>query len=205
MNAGVEGLSAAAVGQQAAIPTPNTPDTSAARRSAIQAAGDDISHAALVNQADSEQARQMTSNSSRADARRAVAQAGYKNSCGQPNAEVAKGSRKRAADTSFAEPAAKRLLRGESSNMQLTGATAAVLGGPSHGQGLAAAAVPTSGGGGSSARAAQHGSGTGAAEMKEGEAGGRRRVVKVKKGRALQLVQEEGDRGDEGVTAMDVC
>ena len=88
--------------------------------------------------------------------------------------------------------------------MQLTGATAAVLGGPSHGQGLAAAAVPTSGGGSSSARAAQHGSGAGAAEMTEGKAGGRRRVVK-RKGRALKVVKEECDMGDEGVQAMEVC
>ena len=201
----VEGIPAAAVGQQAATPTPNTPDTSAARRVGVQAAGDDISLAALVNQADSEQARQSTSTLPRTGASHAVAQAGAKDSCGQPCAEVAKGSRKRAAASSCAEPAAKRLLRGETSDMQLTGATAAVLGGPSHGQGLAAAAVPTSGGGGSSARAAQHSSAAGAAEMTEGVAGGRRRVVKVRKGRALKVVKEEGDRGDEGVQAMEVC
>ena len=159
----------------------------------------------MVNQADSEQARQSTSNLPRTGARRAVAQAGAKDGSGQPCAEVAKASRKRTADTSCAEPATKRLLRGESSDMQLTGATAAVLGGPSHGQGLAAAAVPTSGGGSSSARAAQHDSGAGAAEMAEGVAGGRRRVVKVRKGRALQLVKDECDLGDEGVQAMEVC
>ena len=42
------------------------------------------------------------------------------------------------------------------------------------------AAVPTSGG-----RAAQHGSGAGAADLLEGVAGGRRRVVEVRKGRGL--------------------
>ena len=174
----------------------------AAGRVGVQGAGDALntSHADLLvtHQACSQQARWTTSSMPESDAGRA----GFNKQAG---AEVAKANRKRAVDTSFAEPAAKRLLRGESSNMQLTGATAAVLGGPSHGQGLAAAAVPTSGGGGSSARAAQHGSGTGAAEMAEGKAGSRRRVVKVRKGRALQLVKEEGDQGDEGVQAMGMC
>ena len=65
------------------------------------------------------------------------------------------------------------------------------------------AAVPTSGGS-SDSRAAQHGSGAGAAEMTEGVPGGRGRVVK-RKGRALKLVKNEGDLDDEGVKAMDVC
>ena len=178
----------------------------AAGRVGVQGAGDAMktSHADLhgIKQTHSEQACQTTSSMPKADARRAGIN---NNNGGQPSAEVAKANRKRAADTSFAEPAAKRLLRGESSNMQLTGATAAVLGGPSHGQGLAAAAVPTSGGGSSSARAAQHGSGAGAADLPEGEAGGRRRVVKVRKGKALKVVKEECDVGDEGVQAMEVC
>ena len=194
MGTRVEGISAASMALQAA------------GRVSAQGAGDamNTSHADLLvtHQACSQQARRMTSSVPKADARRA----GFNNnSSRQPVAEVAKASRKRAADTSCAEPATKRLLRGESSNMQLTGATAAVLGDPSHGQRMAAAAVPTSGGGGSSARAAQHGSAAGAAEMAEGEAGGRRRVVKVRKGRALQLLKDECDQGDEGFQAMEVC
>ena len=177
----------------------------AAAKKARQGAEDDIklSHADMHVS----KHRQMTSTLPRTDARHAVAQPGSENSSGQPRAEVAKAGRKRAAHTSFAEPAAKRLLRGENSSMQLTGATTAALGGSSHGQDNVAAAVPTSGDGGSSARAAQHGSGTyfAAAEMTEGEAGGRRRVVKVRKGRALQLLKDECDQGDEGFQAMEVC
>ena len=201
MDARVEGLCAAAVGQQAAIQTPNTPDTSAARRNGVQAAGDDIhpSPADFGNQTSSEQACQITSRLSRTDARSAMAQAGLNTSSGQPGAEVAKASRKQAADSSCAEPAAKRLLRGDSSNMQLTGATAAASSNDSHGQGIAAAAVPTSGGS-SDSRAAHHGSGAGAAEM----AGGRR-WVKVKKGKAWKSMKDEVDHDDEGVQAMDVC
>ena len=191
----VEGLSAAAVALQAA------------GRVGVQGAGDAVktSHADLhgIKQAYSEQACRTSSSLPETDARPTVAQAGLNNSHGQPCAEVAKGSRKRAADSSCAEPATKRLLRGESSNMQLTGATAAVSYIHSHGRGVAAAAVPASGGGGS-ARAAQHGSGTGAADLTEGEAGGRRRVVK-RKGRALQSVKVEIDLGDGGVQAMDMC
>ena len=206
MDARVEGLCAAAVGQQAVIPTPNTPDTSAARRNGVQAAGDDIhpSCADFGNQTSSEQARQMTSRLPRTGARSATAQAGLNISSGQPAAEVVKGSRKRAADSSCAEPATKRVLRGESSNLQLTSATATASSDDSHGQGIAAAAVPTSGGGSSSARAAQHGSGAGAAEITEGMGGGRRRV-KVKKGKAWKSTKDEVDHDDEGVQAMDMC
>ena len=188
---------------------------SSGNRVSNEAAGEGIkpSHADLhvINQACSEQARQITSSSPRTDVRHAAAQAGFENSSGQPTAEVAKASRKRAAHTSFAEPATKKFLRGENSDMQL-------LGNHSHGQGssavagavstslvvdAAAAAVPTSSGG-SDSRAAQHGSGAGAAEMAEGMASGRRRVVK-RKGRALKLVKEETDMGDEGLQAMDAC
>ena len=114
VDARVEGLFAAAVGQPAAIQTPGTPDSWAARRGGVQGAGDDIkgSHADLGNQAGLEQAHQIASSrtSPRTDARRAVAQAGSKSSTGQTVAEVEKASRKRAADTSSPEHATKRWL-----------------------------------------------------------------------------------------------
>ena len=186
----------------------------AAAKKARQGAEDDIklSHADLHVS----NHRQPTCSLPRTDARHAVAKAGLNTRKGQAGAEVAKASRKRAADSSCAEPATKRLLRGKSSNMQLTGATVAASSHDSHRQGstavagavsyslvvdAAAAAVPTSSGG-SDSRAAQHGSGAGAAEMAEGMASGRRRVVK-REGRALKMVND--DLGDEGVQAMEAC